>query len=281
MGSGMARNLVAAGHEVTVWNRSREKAEALTSAGARIASSPAQAAAGAEVVFTMVADDYVSEEVVFGENGIASTLRAGALHIASSTISTEFARRLAGEHAKRKQNYLSAPVFGRPEAAESAKLLVIAGGPRELIDLALPLFGLIGRATMVAGAEPWHANMVKLCGNLTIISVIETLGEVMAALRKAGIDPSVLMSALNELHGSPVYRNYGGMIERNQFEPAGFALKLGLKDVRLVLKAADECGAPLPLASLIHDHLLSAMAGGQADQDWASLARIAARNAGV
>jgi 3-hydroxyisobutyrate dehydrogenase-like beta-hydroxyacid dehydrogenase len=291
MGSGMARNLAAAGHEVTVWNRSREKAEALVSApgsekssekkATRVASSPAEAAKGAEAVFTMLADDHATEEAVFGENGLASALPAGAIHIASSTISTEFARHLASEHAKRKQGYLSAPVFGRPEAAAAGKLLVVAGGAKELIDRVKPLFESIGRATFIAGSEPWQANLVKVCGNLTIIAIIETLGEVFATLKKSGVEPGVLMDAINELHGSPVYKNYGGMIVRNQFEPAGFALKLGLKDVRLVLKAADECGAPLPLASLIHDQLLSALANGQGDKDWASLAQIAARNAGV
>jgi len=281
MGSGMARNLAAAGHEVTVWNRSREKAEALTSAGALLASSPAEAAQGAEAVFTMLADDHATEDAVFGAKGLVSALHAGAIHIASSTISTEFARHLASEHAKRKQGYLSAPVFGRPEAAAAGKLLVVVAGAKELIDRVKPLFDVIGRATFIAGAEPWQANLVKVCGNLTIIAIIETLGEVFATLKKSGVEPGVLMDAINELHGSPVYKNYGAMIVRNQFEPAGFALKLGLKDVRLVLKAADECGAPLPLASLIHDQLLAALANGQGDKDWASLAQIAARNAGV
>jgi len=281
MGSGMARNLAAAGHEVSVWNRSKDKADALTGPGLHSAATPADATTGTQAVFTMLADDHAVDAVVFGENGLASALAPQAIHISSSTISVELARRLAAEHTKRSQNYLSAPVFGRPEAAEAGKLLVIAAGPAQSIDRARPLFDAIGRATFIAGLEPWNANLVKLCGNLTIISVIETLGETMAALKKAGVQPAVLMDALNELYASPVYKNYGGMIVRNHFEPAGFALKLGLKDVRLVLKAADECGAPLPIASLIHDQLLAAMAEGKGDHDWASLAQIAARNAGV
>jgi 3-hydroxyisobutyrate dehydrogenase-like beta-hydroxyacid dehydrogenase len=281
MGSAMARNLLRAGHQVAVYNRSREKAEALAGEGASAADSPADACRDSQAVMTMLADDQAVEQVVFGENGVASGLAKGAVHISSSTIGTALARRLAAEHALREQGYLSAPVFGRPDAAESRKLIVVAAGPSELVELCRPLFDAIGRQTSVAGSEPWQANAVKLCGNFMLASMIEAFGEAFGLLRKAGVDPHVFLEIVNGLFASPVYGNYGRIIADEQFSPAGFALKLGLKDVRLALETADECAAPMPLASLIRDHFLSAMAHGQAELDWSSVTRVPARDAGL
>jgi 3-hydroxyisobutyrate dehydrogenase-like beta-hydroxyacid dehydrogenase len=281
MGSAMARNLLRAGHQVAVYNRSREKAEVLAGEGARATDSPADACRESQAVMTMLADDRAVEQIVFGENGVASALAKGAVHISSSTIGTALARRLAAEHALRGQEYLSAPVFGRPEAAENRKLIVVAAGPGELVELCRPLFDAIGRQTSVAGSEPWQANAVKLCGNFMLASLIEAFGEAFATLRKAGVDPHVFLEIVNSLFASPVYANYGRIIADEQFSPAGFALKLGLKDMRLALETAQECAAPMPLASLIRDHFLSAMAQGQAELDWSSMARVLARNAGL
>ena len=281
MGSGMARNLLRAGHEVVVYNRSREKAEALIADGARVADTPAAVCSASEAVMTMLADDHAVEQVVFGENAIASTLPAGAIHISCSTISVALARRLAAEHGRRGQRYLSAPVFGRPEAAESKNLLVIAAGPPDLVDHCRPLFDAIGRQTFVVGSDPSQANAVKLCGNFMIAATLEAFGESFATLRKAEVGPHAFLDIMSTLFGSPVYANYGRMIADEKFEPAGFALRLGLKDARLVLEAAEEFAAPMPLASLIRDNFLSAMAHGQADQDWSSITRVSARNAGL
>jgi 3-hydroxyisobutyrate dehydrogenase-like beta-hydroxyacid dehydrogenase len=281
MGSAMARNLLRAGHQVAVYNRSREKAEALASEGARAADSAADACRDSQAVMTMLADDRAVEQIVLGENGVASGLAGGAVHISSSTIGTALARRLASEHGRREQGYLSAPVFGRPEAAASRKLIVVVAGPSELVELCRPLFDAIGRQTSVAGSEPWQANAVKLCGNFMLASMIEAFGEAYATLRKADVDPHVFLEIVNSLFASPVYGNYGRIIADEQFSPAGFALKLGLKDMRLALETAEECAAPMPLASLIRDHFLSAVAQGQAELDWSSVARVLARNAGL
>ncbi len=281
MGMGMARNLLRAGYDLAVYNRTREKAEALAGDGARVASSPADACRDAEVVLTMVADDHAVEEVVFGNNGIASAMKDGCIHVSHSTISTALARRLTAEHGQRKQGYLSVPVFGRPEQSGSKNLLVVAAGPIELVERCRPLFDAIGRQTFVVGTEPWQANVAKVCGNFIIISVIEALGEAYATLRKAGVAPLSFLEIMNALFGSQVMANYGRIIAQEQFEPAGFALKLGLKDVRLALAAAEECAAPMPLASLVHDHLLSALAHGQGEMDWSSMAQVIARNAGL
>jgi 3-hydroxyisobutyrate dehydrogenase-like beta-hydroxyacid dehydrogenase len=281
MGSAMARNLLRAGHQVAVYNRSREKAEALAAEGARTADSPADACRDSAAVMTMLADDSAVERVVFGENGLASALANGAVHVSSSTISTALAQRLTAEHTQRGQGYVSAPVFGRPEAAESRKLIVVAAGASELVERCRPLLDAIGRQTSVAGSEPWQANAVKLCGNFMLASMIEAFAEAFATLRKAGVDPLAFLEIVNSLFASPVYGNYGRIIAEERFDPAGFALKLGLKDIRLALETAGECAAPMPLASLIRDHFLSAMAHGQAELDWSSVARVAARSAGL
>ena len=281
MGTGMARNLLRAGHDLAVYNRSREKAEPLAVEGARVADSPADACRDAEAVITMLADDAAVEQMVFGENGIASALEKGAAHISSGTISTAMARRLAAEHGKREQGYLSAPVFGRPEAAANKQLLVVAAGQPQLMERFRPLLDAVGRQTFSIGVEPPQANAAKLCGNFMIASMLEAFGEAFATLRKAGVQPHTFLEIMSALFNSPVYSGYGRAVADGKFEPAGFALRLGLKDVRLVLQAAEEVAAPMPLASLIHDHMVAAMAHGQADQDWSSVARVAARNAGL
>jgi 3-hydroxyisobutyrate dehydrogenase-like beta-hydroxyacid dehydrogenase len=266
---------------VDVYNRSRNKAEALAKEGARVADSPAAACREAEAVLTMVADDAALEHIVFGNDGILSVPKSGLIHVSHSTISTALARRLATEHVRQDQGYLSVPVFGRPDAAESKKLVVVAGGASKWIERCRPLFDAVGRQTFVVGTEAWQANAVKVCGNFMIISMIEAFGEAYATLRKAGVAPASFLEIMNTLLGSAVVANYGRTIAEDKFEPAGFALRLGLKDVRLTLATAEECASPMPLASLVHDQLLSALAQGQGELDWSSVARVAARNAGL
>ncbi len=278
---GMARNLLRGGYDVSVFNRSPQKAEALAAERARVASSPAVASRGADVVMTMVSDDAALEEVVFGNEGIASAMGDGCIHVSHSTISTALARRLTSEHAGRKQGYLSVPVFGRPDAAESKNLLVVAAGPGKYIERCRPIFSAIGRQTFVVGAEPWQANVAKVCGNFMIAVAIESLAEAYATLRKAGVEPELFLEIMNALLASPVIAGYGQIMAKEQFTPAGFALKLGLKDTRLVLAAAEECGSPMPAASLVHDRLLAALAQGQGELDWSSLSQVVARNAGL
>ncbi len=281
MGIGMARNLMRADHTVTVYNRTRAKAEALGKEGASVANTPAEAAREAEAVFTMLADDAAVSEVVFGPDGIASALPTGSVHLSGSTISVLFARKLAQEHGNRNQGFVSSPVFGRPDAAEAKKLLVILAGDEKLIDRCRPLAEAIGRQTFVLGSQPWHANALKLCGNFMIVSMLEAFGEAFAVMRKAGIEEQHFLSVMAELFGSPVYKNYGTTLVERKFEPAGFALKLGLKDVRQVLELGSEVDAPMPLASLARDQFVSALAHGQEKLDWSSIALVAARAAGL
>ena len=281
MGSAMARNLVRAGHRLSVYNRTREKVDELAAMGARAASSPAEASNDAEAVFTMLSDDDAVSDAVFGKHGIMSVLKSAAVHISSSTISTRFAKHLAQEHARKFQSMISAPVFGRPDAAEGKKLIVVAAGEATAVERCLPLFDAIGHQTFVVGFAPWQANAVKLCGNFMLASMMETFGEAFATVRKAGIDRRLFLEIMNGLFGSPVYKNYGTTIVEEAFDPAGFTLKLGLKDVRQAIEAADDLGVPMPFAGVLRDHFVSATAHGQEALDWSSIAKVAARSAGL
>ena len=282
MGSHMARNLLRANHNVTVWNRTASKAEELRPDQAKIANSVAEAARGAEIAVTMLADDQAVAAAVLEPGGVAEHLAPGGTHISMSTISVALSKRLAEEHAKQGQHYVSAPVFGRPEAAAAGKLVVVAAGDPAALERARPVFDAIGQGTFVIGPKPEMANVVKLSGNFLISSVIESLGEAIALARKYEIDPHQYVDFLTStLFAAPVYKTYGGIIADERYQPAGFKMRLGLKDVRLVLAAAEAVDAPMPIASLIRDNVLAALGRGMEDLDWSATAKLAAENAGL
>jgi 3-hydroxyisobutyrate dehydrogenase-like beta-hydroxyacid dehydrogenase len=280
MGGAMAANLLAAGHALTVYNRTPAKAQALVAKGARLASTPGDAARG-DVVITMLADDHALEHVVFGEHGILAALAPGAIHLSMSTISMALAERLNAAHREKGQELISAPVFGRPEAAAAAKLFIVAAGKPESVATCAPLFDVLGQRHFVIGERAPMANLVKITGNFLIASVIEGLSEGIALVNKAGIDPARFVDILtNTLFGAPVYKTYGALIAEERFQPAGFKAELGNKDVRLALSAAEELKVPMPLASLIADRFLTLIASGGAALDWSALALVAKRDAG-
>lgn len=282
MGSAIARNLIKAGHTLTVYNRTQSRTEEFRSSAGRIAESPGEAASYAEALITMLADDHAVEEVLFAPGNALKALPAGAVHICMATISVDLSRRLAEAHREKEQHYIAAPVFGRPDAAVAAKLFVVAAGPAEQIARCRPLLDAIGQKTFLGGEDAPAANVIKLTGNFLITTVIESLAEGCALVRKFGIDPNAFMEILTEsLFAAPVYRNYGGMIAADKFEPGGFKLRLGLKDNRLLIAAAEEAAVPMPMASLIHDRLVDALAQGMGEEDWAAIARIAYRSAGL
>jgi 3-hydroxyisobutyrate dehydrogenase-like beta-hydroxyacid dehydrogenase len=281
MGRGMATSLLKAGHHVTAYNRSPGKAEALAQQGATAARTVAEAST-CEVVVTMLADDQAVEGVVFGDDGIVASLAPGATHVSSSTISVALSERLAAAHAEAGQRYAAAPVFGRPEAAAAAKLFVIAAGAPDVLEPLVPLFDAIGQRTFVVSEQPHAANLVKLSGNFLIASAIESVGEAVALVTKAGVDRLQYVDILTStLFAAPVYQTYGGLIARQEFEPAGFAATLGLKDVRLVLAAAEQLQVPLPVASLLRDRFLTLVATGGGHLDWSAIATLADRDAGA
>ncbi len=282
MGTPMALRLLAAGHELSVWNRTEGRTKPLICEGAIAAATPAEAELGADVVITMLFDDAAHEEVLFGPNGLVDALSPGALHISCSTISVALSDRLTAAHAEAGQDFIAAPVFGRPDVAASGQLSVIAAGPPEAIAKAQPLLDAIGRQTFAIGDTPSAANLVKLSGNFLIASVIEALGAAMALVGKAGIDKHQYLDILTgTLFGAPVYKTYGGLIADAKFSPAGFAALLGQKDIRLALAAAEALNVPLPLASLLRDRFLALIAQGGAALDWSAIASLAARDAGA
>lgn len=280
MGSGIAANLLRAGHELSVYNRSAGKAEALVAQGATLAKTPAAAAQG-DVVFTMLADDSAVETVVFGEHGILGALKKGAIHVSCTTISVKLSEKLTEAHAKAGQRYIAAPVFGRPDAAAAAKLFVAAAGEAQTLKEIAPLFDAIGQRTYVISDKPAAANLVKLSGNFLLASVIESLGEAIALVSKGGIDRHVYVDLLtSSLFSAPVYKTYGALIADQKFSPAGFAAPLGQKDIRLALSAAEELGVPMPLASLLRDRFLTLIATGGDKLDWSAIAGLAAKDSG-
>jgi 3-hydroxyisobutyrate dehydrogenase-like beta-hydroxyacid dehydrogenase len=280
MGFGMASNLLRAGHRVTAYNRSAGKVDDLAAHGARPARTVAEACGG-DAVVSMLADDDAVEAVTFGDDGILARLAAGAVHVSSSTISVEMSRRLAAAHADADQRFVAAPVFGRPQAAEAAKLFVVAAGDPLAVQTVAPLFEAIGQRTFVIADDPTAASLVKLSGNFLIASVIESLGEAMALVAKAGVDKQQYVEILTStLFDAPVYHTYGGLIAREEFEPAGFAATLGLKDVRLALAAGEELRVPLPLASLLRDRFLTLLANGGEHLDWSAVGALAGWEAG-
>lgn len=280
MGSGIAANLLKAGHAVTVYNRTRAKAEPLAELGATIAESPARACSG-EAVFTMLADDAAVEQVVLGEGGILASLAEGGLHISTSTISVALSKRLAAAHREAGQHYVAAPVFGRPDAAAAGKLYVVAAGAAQAVDAAGPLLEAVGQRTFIVAETPETANLVKLSGNFLIAAVIESLGEAMALVGKGGVDKHQYLEILTStLFDAPVYKTYGALIADAKFEPAGFAAPLGLKDMRLALSAAEDLRVPLPLASLLRDRFLTVLAHGGDKLDWSAIGALAAKDAG-
>ncbi len=264
MGSGIAANLLKAGHEVTVFNRTPGKDESLVKQGAQRAAQIADACRG-EAVLTMLADDPAVESVVFGAGGIADSMGKGAIHVSLSTISVALSQKLTTAHAER-----------------TGQLFIAAAGADDAIDACLPLFEAFGQRTYRFGNHPPDANLVKLSGNFLITSVIESLAEAMALVGKAGLDQHHYLDFLtSSLFAIPIYKNYGAMIADKKFVPAGFSAPLGFKDNRLVLAAAENLRVPMPLATLIYNRFLTLLAQGGESLDWSAISLLAAEDAGL
>jgi 3-hydroxyisobutyrate dehydrogenase-like beta-hydroxyacid dehydrogenase len=280
MGAAMAANLVKAGHDVTVFNRSPAKRRALLELGAHEATRVADACRGA-VVITMLADDTAVADVALGDDGIVGNLPRGALHVSMSTISVALSNKLAQTHAEIGQRFVAAPVFGRPDAAAAAKLFIVAAGDPTAVETCQPLFDALGQKTVAISAEPSAANLVKLSGNFLLAATIEALGEAIALVGKAGIDRRSYVDLLTStIFPAPAYKTYGGLIADDKFQPAAFAAPLGYKDIRLALAAAETLRVPMPLGSLLHDRFLRLLAQGGECLDWAAIGGLAAQDAG-
>jgi 3-hydroxyisobutyrate dehydrogenase-like beta-hydroxyacid dehydrogenase len=280
MGAGMAANLIKAGHEVAVYNRTAGKTKALVELGAQAHARISDVCRG-DAVITMLANDEAVDRVVFGAEGVIASLSKAAVHVSSSTISVALSERLAAAHREAGQRFVAAPVFGRPEAAAAGKLFVVAGGSPEAIAACTALFEAIGQRTFVMSEQPQAANLIKLSGNFLIAAMIEALGEALALVSKAGVDRQRYLDLLTStLFNVPIYKTYGSLIVERKFEPAGFAAALGLKDIGLALAAAETLLVPMPLGGLLRDRLLTLLANGGAASDWSAIGQLAARDAG-
>ena len=278
MGAAMVANILKAGHSVRVWNRSPERAQALAAQGAQVVATPAAVFTG-DAVFSMLADDDAIRAVI--DARLLESAPRGLIHVNMATISVALAESLAHAHAERGLNYVAAPVLGRPDVAAAGKLTIIAAGPAEAIDRVQPVFDAIGQKTWRIGSLPQQANVMKLAVNFMLASAVETLGEASALLTGHGVATQDFLDVItNSVFPGPVYQGYGKMIAEQRYEPALFKARLGLKDVRLALAAADTVSTPLPVASVVRDSLLEAVAHGGGDKDFAVLGQVAARRAG-
>jgi len=269
MGETMARRILGAGHQVTVWNRHRSKAEGLVAEGAKVAATPAEAARHQDAVISMLFDDTANEEVLLGTDGALSGLDAGSLHISCSTISVALSQRLAREHASRGQLYVAAPVFGRPNVAADGKLWIVVAGAEDAVARARPVLEPMSRGVTVVGKEPSQAHAVKVAGNFLITMMIQSLSEVAVFGKASGIDPALLLETVNSaLFQSPFYAAYSEVMLDPPASP-GATVALGVKDLNLFLEAARAGEVHLTIAEKMADRFAEAIAAGLENADWA------------
>ncbi len=279
MGSAMARNLIKAGHKVTVFDTVKAGSAALQEDGATVVSSAVDAFKG-DAVISMLPHDEAMRAVFMG--GDLPPQGSKTIHINMATASVACAEDLTARHKERGVPYLAACVWGRPDAATAAKLSIVVAGDDKAIDKVQPLFDALGQRTSRLGTEPYKANVAKIAGNLMVAAAIEALGEAAALVRGYDIPAQEFLPiVVKALFDVPVYRGYGEAIATSTYEPPGFDLVLGLKDVRLALAAGEKANVPLPFASVLRDAFLDAIANGDGSKDWAAIARGAARRAGL
>lgn len=282
MGLPMAENLLKAGVELTIWNRTKSRADELIAKGARWAETPAQAAQGQQIVITMVSKDSVLEEVTLGEHGFAKVMKNGAVHVSMSTVSAETSEKLQATHRAEGAHYLAAPVFGRPDAAAAKMLFILSAGPANAREQAAPYLAAMGQKTFELGDEPRLANIIKLCGNFMIMGLIESMGEALTLCEKNGMPRQLFVDILSQsIFPAPIVANYGKQIADQAYEPPRFKLELGLKDANLVLESAAEAGMAMPLAQLMQARFQTAVANGRGQWDWTGAAYNISADAGT
>lgn len=285
MGRPMAANLAAAGRRVIAYVRRADQFGELEALGLNPTTDIGDLL-GCDVVISMLPDDDAVSEVVFGDSdedldGLAAGLMPGAIHLSMSTISTAAASVMANEHARHGQGYVAAPVFGNPDAAKARQLFIVAAGAPADIERCRPVLDSLGQRTFTVGSDPGDANLFKLLGNMMSATALEMLGEVVAVVRKRGLDPQPFIDVMtNAMFGGRAHKIYGDKIAKQIYTP-GFVLPLVLKDVRLALAEAEKAGAPMPSVGVVRDRLISGIARGYGDLDWTALGLIAAEEAGL
>lgn len=282
MGVSMAANLLKAGYGLRVHNRTAAKARPLVEQGAWLVNTPGEVVEPGGIVVTMLADDRALEEVVLGKGGILECLGTGGLHLSASTISPDTSRRLAALHEQQGSHYLAMPVFGRPEAAAAGKLWICLSGNPTAKERGRPVCDALGQGVFDFGEEVGAANVVKLTGNFLITAAIEAMAEAFTLAEKNGIERGQVAALIGQtLFACPLYQNYGRMIAQEKYQPAGFRLELGRKDIDLVLQTARSSLTPMPLAHLVYDRLTAAVARGRGDLDWSGMALEVSEAAGL
>jgi 3-hydroxyisobutyrate dehydrogenase-like beta-hydroxyacid dehydrogenase len=279
MGHAFAVNLVEDGYQVSAYDRDPKRTAAV--AGARPAMRLADLAA-CEVVLTSLPDDDALAAVALGSEGLLGVLGPGAVHISMGTVSPAVSRRVAGEHARHHQDYVAAPVLGNPDFARQRKLFVLAAGPLPALEKVRSLLERLGQRLFVIGDDAGLANLAKLGANVLTATTLECMGEVLALLRKGGVDGHRAFDVLtNSLFDSRVHKAYGAKIIEGRFSPPGMAVPLATKDLRLALAEAEHEAVPMPAASLVHDRLVAMAARGWSGLDWSALGLLAAVEAGL
>jgi 3-hydroxyisobutyrate dehydrogenase-like beta-hydroxyacid dehydrogenase len=281
MGVAFAANFVADGHQVLVWDRNPEHLAARRPDGAQGMARLADLASY-DVIVSSVSDDDALRSVVLGAGGLENVLAAGAVHISMSTVSPALSHHLAEVHGRHGQDYVAAPVMGNPDAVRNRKLFVLASGPAAVVERVRPLLERLGQRLFIIGEDVAAANLLKLAANVLTAMTLESMGEVLALLRKGGLDPRVGFEVFtNSMFDARVHRIYGGKILDENYSPPGMAVPLAVKDLRLALAEAERHAVPMPAASLVHDRLVEMVALGWADLDWSALGLLAARDAGL
>jgi 3-hydroxyisobutyrate dehydrogenase-like beta-hydroxyacid dehydrogenase len=279
MGHAFAANLIADGYPVSVYDRDPQR---LATVGGATAVPGLGGFSECDAVITSLPDDDALAAVALGPEGLAGILRPGAVHISTSTVSPTMSRRVAEEHTHHRQDYIAAPVLGNPDFARERKLFVLAAGPPAALEKVRSLLERLGQRLFVIGEDAALANLMKLAANVLTATTLECMGEVLALLRKGGVDRHLAYDVLtNSLFDSRVHKTYGGKIVEERYSPAGMAVPLAVKDLRLALAAAEAAAVPMPAASLVHDHLVELVARGWAELDWSAHGLLAAVDAGL
>ncbi|HHW75985.1 MAG TPA: NAD(P)-dependent oxidoreductase [Xanthomonadaceae bacterium] len=282
MGLSMAHNLLNKGFALRVYNRTPDKASELIARGAQEAATPAAAAAPGGIVISMVANDAALETVTLGDQGVATALGSGGIHVSMSTVSPQLARRLADAHREHGSHYLAAPVLGRPAAAAAGKLFILLSGPAAAKQRAMPLLMALGQATRDLGDDPTQGHVAKLAANFMILSLVEVYAEVLTFAQKNGIGRQDMMQVLTgTILDAPLFRLYGELLAREDYTTPGFRLALGLKDVELILATGAIARTPIPAADLVHNRLLAAVARDRGELDVTALALGVSEDAGL
>jgi 3-hydroxyisobutyrate dehydrogenase-like beta-hydroxyacid dehydrogenase len=282
MGRGIASSVLRTGYDLVVWNRTRDAADALLRGGATWAVSPREAAADCDIACTMLADDHALDAVLDGESGLVAGLPVGKLHVSLSTVSPSAAAAAADKHAALGQRFVAAGAFGRPDRAANGTLSVVAAGDSGDLDGATPLFDAIAQRVFRVGATPAMACLAKLCGNFMLFATVEAIAEAMTLAERGGIARETLQEVLLGTNfDSIAQRVYGAILVERRFQPAGFPVVGGLKDIHLAGEAAESLRVAMPVLGIVRDRMLASISHGHGDLDWSAIALMAARDAGI